>query len=127
LIALMLGLTMGLIAGYYGGWIDELVMRLADVTLAFPTLLLLIAMAAASPTDRGSTPSPSARSGVERCVPHRSPPKTKLHSSTFDAATVPSSQSRGASSALRSPKRRHPTAPRHVLACETTTHRAIAP
>lgn len=46
-IALLLGLTMGLVAGYYGGWIDELVMRLADVTLAFPTLLLLIAMAAA--------------------------------------------------------------------------------
>jgi ABC-type dipeptide/oligopeptide/nickel transport system permease subunit len=46
-IALMLGLSMGLIAGYYGGWVDELVMRLADVTLAFPSLLLLIAMAAA--------------------------------------------------------------------------------
>ncbi|HUQ46367.1 MAG TPA: ABC transporter permease [Gemmatimonadaceae bacterium] len=46
-IALLIGLTMGLVAGYYGGWIDELVMRLADVTLAFPTLLLLIAMAAA--------------------------------------------------------------------------------
>jgi ABC-type dipeptide/oligopeptide/nickel transport system permease subunit len=46
-IALLIGLTMGLIAGYYGGWVDELVMRLADVTLAFPTLLLLIAMAAA--------------------------------------------------------------------------------
>jgi ABC-type dipeptide/oligopeptide/nickel transport system permease subunit len=46
-IALLIGLTMGLLAGYYGGWIDELVMRLADVTLAFPTLLLLIAMAAA--------------------------------------------------------------------------------
>ena len=46
-IALSIGLTMGLIAGYYGGWTDEVVMRLADVTLAFPTLLLLIAMAAA--------------------------------------------------------------------------------
>jgi ABC-type dipeptide/oligopeptide/nickel transport system permease subunit len=46
-IALSLGLTMGLMAGYYGHWVDELVMRLADVTLAFPTLLLLIAMAAA--------------------------------------------------------------------------------
>lgn len=46
-IALLIGLTMGLIAGYYGGWVDEVVMRLADVTLAFPTLLLLIAMAAA--------------------------------------------------------------------------------
>lgn len=46
-IAAALGVTLGLLAGYYGGWIDELVMRLADVTLAFPTLLLLIAMAAA--------------------------------------------------------------------------------
>ena len=46
-IALLLGLTLGLAAGYKGGWVDELVMRLADVTLAFPTLLLLIAMAAA--------------------------------------------------------------------------------
>ena len=46
-IALALGLTLGLIAGYYGRWVDEVVMRLADVTLAFPTLLLLIAMAAA--------------------------------------------------------------------------------
>lgn len=46
-IALALGVTLGLIAGYYGRWVDELVMRLADVTLAFPTLLLLIAMAAA--------------------------------------------------------------------------------
>ena len=46
-IALLLGLTLGLLAGYYGRWVDELVMRLADVTLAFPTLLLLIAMVAA--------------------------------------------------------------------------------
>jgi len=46
-IALLLGVTLGLIAGYYGLWVDELVMRLADITLAFPTLLLLIAMVAA--------------------------------------------------------------------------------
>src|SRR5512133_929639 len=46
-IALLLGVTLGLIAGFYGKWVDELVMRLADVTLAFPTLLLLIAMVAA--------------------------------------------------------------------------------
>jgi ABC-type dipeptide/oligopeptide/nickel transport system permease subunit len=46
-IALLLGVTLGLVAGYYGKWVDELVMRLADVTLAFPTLLLLIAMVAA--------------------------------------------------------------------------------
>ncbi|MGH7677464.1 MAG: ABC transporter permease [Gemmatimonadaceae bacterium] len=46
-IALGLGLVLGLIAGYYGRWVDEVVMRLADVTLAFPTLLLLIALVAA--------------------------------------------------------------------------------
>lgn len=46
-IALALGLTLGLLAGYFGRWVDELIMRLADVTLAFPTLLLLIAMVAA--------------------------------------------------------------------------------
>jgi peptide/nickel transport system permease protein len=46
-ISLALGLALGLIAGYYGRWIDETVMRLADVTLAFPTLLLLIALVAA--------------------------------------------------------------------------------
>jgi ABC-type dipeptide/oligopeptide/nickel transport system permease subunit len=45
-IALGLGLLLGLLAGYYGKWLDEIVMRLADVTLAFPTLLLLIALAA---------------------------------------------------------------------------------
>jgi ABC-type dipeptide/oligopeptide/nickel transport system permease subunit len=46
-IALALGVTLGLVAGFYGKWVDEIVMRLADVTLAFPTLLLLIAMVAA--------------------------------------------------------------------------------
>ncbi|MDQ6830577.1 MAG: ABC transporter permease [Gemmatimonadota bacterium] len=46
-IALALGLTLGLLAGFYGRWVDETVMRLADITLAFPTLLLLIALAAA--------------------------------------------------------------------------------
>jgi ABC-type dipeptide/oligopeptide/nickel transport system permease subunit len=46
-ISLAIGLTLGLIAGFYGKWVDEGVMRLADVTLAFPSLLLLIALAAA--------------------------------------------------------------------------------
>ena len=46
-VAATLGVSLGLLSGYYGRWIDALVMRLADVTLAFPTLLLLIAVAAA--------------------------------------------------------------------------------
>ncbi len=40
-------MVLGLLAGFYGRWVDDLIMRLADVTLAFPTLLLLIAMVAA--------------------------------------------------------------------------------
>jgi peptide/nickel transport system permease protein len=46
-VAVTLGVVLGLVAGYYGRWVDALVMRLADITLAFPTLLLLIAVAAA--------------------------------------------------------------------------------
>ncbi len=46
-VAATLGVALGLLSGYYGRWVDALVMRLADVTLAFPTLLLLIAVAAA--------------------------------------------------------------------------------
>jgi ABC-type dipeptide/oligopeptide/nickel transport system permease subunit len=46
-VSVTLGVILGLVAGYYGRWVDTLVMRLADVTLAFPTLLLLIAVAAA--------------------------------------------------------------------------------
>lgn len=46
-IAFSLGVALGVVSGYYGGRIDNLVMRLADVTLAFPTLLLLIAITAA--------------------------------------------------------------------------------
>ncbi len=46
-VSLAIGVLLGLVAGYRGRWIDEVIMRLADVTLAFPSLLLLIAMAAA--------------------------------------------------------------------------------
>jgi ABC-type dipeptide/oligopeptide/nickel transport system permease subunit len=47
LLALTLGTCLGLLAGYYGGRVDLVLMRLADVTLAYPGLLLLIAVMAA--------------------------------------------------------------------------------
>ena len=47
LIALLLGGLAGLVAGYFGGRLDSLLMRSADLTLAFPALLLLIAVVAA--------------------------------------------------------------------------------
>lgn len=47
LIAIVIGTALGLVAGYFGGVTDSVVMRLADVTLAYPGLLLLIAVVAA--------------------------------------------------------------------------------
>jgi peptide/nickel transport system permease protein len=46
LLAAVVGTTMGLMAGYFGGILDELVMRFTDVLFAFPTILLglLVAM-----------------------------------------------------------------------------------
>ena len=40
LAAFVLGAALGLIAGYYGGWLDEAVMRVLDALMAFPTILL---------------------------------------------------------------------------------------
>lgn len=42
LIAVVLGLTLGLLAGYFGRFIDEIAMRLVDVLLAMPPLLLAL-------------------------------------------------------------------------------------
>ncbi len=42
LCALGVGATLGLIGGYLGGWIDEIVMRLLDAIMAFPAILLYL-------------------------------------------------------------------------------------
>ncbi|MDF1522331.1 MAG: ABC transporter permease [Trueperaceae bacterium] len=47
LIALALGVPLGLVAGYYGGVVDELIGRVTDALLAFPFLILAVALAAA--------------------------------------------------------------------------------
>ncbi len=44
--ALMIGGTAGLLAAYYGGWVDRVLMRLMDVLLAFPVILLAIGILA---------------------------------------------------------------------------------
>ncbi len=43
-IALLVGSFMGAIAGYVGGWLDNVIMRIMDVILGFPSLLLAIAI-----------------------------------------------------------------------------------
>jgi len=45
-ISLSIGVIVGSLSGYYGGWIDRLVMRIVDVLLSFPGILLAIAFAA---------------------------------------------------------------------------------
>lgn len=45
-IALGFGSVLGMIAGYVGGWVDTIIMRLTDVMLAFPGILLAIAVVA---------------------------------------------------------------------------------
>ena len=48
-IACLVGVPLGVAAGFLGGWVDELIMRVTDVFLAFPPLLLALALAAVLP------------------------------------------------------------------------------
>ena len=43
-IAASIGITVGLIAGYYGSWVENIIMRIIDVMLAFPGILLALAI-----------------------------------------------------------------------------------
>jgi peptide/nickel transport system permease protein len=52
-IAVLIGVTVGLIAGYYRGWVDTVLSRLTDVVLAFPILLLGLGLAAACSGAKG--------------------------------------------------------------------------
>lgn len=45
-VAMVIGTVYGAISGYYGGWIDTLLMRIVDVLLSIPTLFLLLFLAA---------------------------------------------------------------------------------
>jgi peptide/nickel transport system permease protein len=45
-IAALIGTVLGLVAGFYGGWIDDLLMRLVDIMLCFPTFFLILAVIA---------------------------------------------------------------------------------
>lgn len=45
-IPLLTGMAVGAVAGYFGGWVDSVLMRLVDVVIAFPFLILVIALLA---------------------------------------------------------------------------------
>jgi peptide/nickel transport system permease protein len=46
MVAMLLGVIVGLLAGYFGGWVDSLFMRLIDILMAFPAILLAITIVA---------------------------------------------------------------------------------
>lgn len=39
-LTMLLGVTLGVVSAYYGGWVDALIMRITDIFLAFPVMLL---------------------------------------------------------------------------------------
>lgn len=45
-IALIVGVTLGLLAGYYGGWLDNLIMRYIDLQWAFPNFIIAVYLVA---------------------------------------------------------------------------------
>ncbi len=51
LLSVAIGSTMGVIAGYAGGWVDALISRLMDIFLAFPLLIFAIALAGVIPDE----------------------------------------------------------------------------
>lgn len=57
-IALVIGLVYGCISGYYGGRVDDIMMRIVDILYAFPTILLIILLMAFFKTTFGGAPEP---------------------------------------------------------------------
>jgi peptide/nickel transport system permease protein len=45
-LAIIIGIIMGSLAGYYGGWVDAVIMRFVDIMLCFPTFFLILAVIA---------------------------------------------------------------------------------
>lgn len=45
-IAILIGIVLGAVAGYYGGWVDSFIMRAVDIMLCFPTFFLILAVIA---------------------------------------------------------------------------------
>jgi peptide/nickel transport system permease protein len=54
-ISFPIGLLVGGISGYFGGWIDAVSMRLAEVIMTFPSIYLLLALSAIAPVRWGSS------------------------------------------------------------------------
>ena len=63
-VASIAGTLLGIVAGYYGGWVDVVVMRLIDLILAFPSILLALAIVAILGGSRRSADNRSGRTAL---------------------------------------------------------------
>jgi peptide/nickel transport system permease protein len=63
-ISLVIGVTAGMVAGYFRGWVDMIVSRVIDALLAFPILLLAIGVGAACTIGVGGKPSQGCLGGL---------------------------------------------------------------
>ncbi len=68
-LAMMIGVPFGLIAGYYGGRVDDGMMRIADVMLAFPSLVLALALIGIFGTTALRVPDPIVLTGLTEGMP----------------------------------------------------------
>ena len=68
-LAVALGVAVGLTAGYYGGRVDDGLMRVADVMLAFPSLVLAIALIGLWGRQSIAIPDPFVRLGLAPGMP----------------------------------------------------------
>lgn len=72
-LALLLGVPFGLVAGYYGGRIDDGLMRLADIMLAFPALVLALALIGVFGSQPVRVPDPIVAAGLADGMPESIP------------------------------------------------------
>ena len=72
-LALLIGVPVGLTAGYYGGRVDDALMRVADVMLAFPALVLALALIGVFGSRPVHVPDPIVMAGVAEGMPETIP------------------------------------------------------
>ncbi|MCU4740206.1 ABC transporter permease [Natronoglomus mannanivorans] len=73
LLALLIGVPVGLTAGYYGGRVDDGLMRIADVMLAFPALVLALALIGVFGQSPVYIPDPIVMAGFAEGMPEAIP------------------------------------------------------
>ncbi len=73
IIALLIGVPVGLVAGYFGGRLDDVLMRAADIMLAFPALVLALAMIGIFRETTVNIPDPFVYAGIAPDMPETIP------------------------------------------------------